>query len=165
MAKTLLIVRHAKSSWQDGSLRDYERPLLKSGIDRTRKVIRFLAEHMVQPDLIISSHAVRAFETARLLASGLGYPEREILVESNIYYYDADGLYNIALALPDAKQVVMMVGHNPAMTQFANMFLDTKLDYMPTTGVVSIDFDMETWDQLPQAARNLNFYIAPKAIT
>lgn len=164
MSKTLFLVRHAKSSWDNPLLRDYERPLLKSGIERTKRVIRFLTSTEYRPDLIIASHAVRALETARLLASGLDYPNHEILIEPNIYYKDVSGLYDIVLALPDSKDAVMLVGHNPTMTQFANMFMDEKIDYLPTTGVACIQFDADDWAGIPIAERKAIFFITPKIL-
>lgn len=164
MAKILLLVRHAKSSWNESGLSDHERPLLMSGKQRTALISKYLKEAGVKPDLIIASHAVRALETAKLIAEKLFYPNHKILIERNIYYYDADGLYELVLALPDNKSEVMMVGHNPAMTQFVNMFLDEKLDYLPTTGVVSVSFDVEEWSQIPFATRTLNFFVTPKML-
>lgn len=164
MSKTLILVRHAKSSWEDPAFRDHERPLLRTGVERTNRVARYLTDEGVSPDLIIASHAVRAYETAKILADKLGYPHHEIQIESNIYYHDAGGLMDLTLALPDAKHVVMLVGHNPAMTQYANMFLDEKLDYLPTTGVVSVSFDAGQWFQVPMAARQVNFYVTPKML-
>ncbi len=164
MSKTLILVRHAKSSWEVATLRDHERPLLPTGINRTNRVASYLMNEGVSPDLIISSHAVRAFETAKILADKLGYPHHEIQIESNIYYFDTEGLMDLTMALPDTKDVVFMVGHNPSMTQFANMFLEEKLDYLPTTGVVSVSFETEQWFQTPMAARRLNFYVSPKML-
>lgn len=164
MSKTLLLVRHAKSSWQEPGLSDDERPLLKSGIQRTKRVIKYLKEAGVKPDLVIASHAVRALETAKLLTEKLHYPSHKILIERNIYYHDAEGLYELVLALPDNKQEVMMVGHNPAMTQFVNMFLEEKLDYLPTTGIVSVSFDVEEWSQIPLATKTVNFFVTPKML-
>lgn len=164
MAKTLLLVRHGKSAWNKPGLSDHERPLLKVGIERTIRVARYLKEHAGCPDLIVSSHAVRAFETARLLAGELGYPGHEIQVESNLYFYGQDGLFDIATGLPDEKDAVMLVGHNPAMTQLANVFLTDKLDYLPTTGVVSIGFDAERWSEIPLASKTTNFLITPKML-
>ena len=164
MSKTLLMVRHAKSSWDNSELSDHERPLLKLGIKRTMLIIDYLSKSHVKPDLIVSSHAVRAFETARMIAKGLSYPRHEIQIERNIYFHDADGLYNLAMALPDDKNVVMLVGHNPAMTQLANMFLDEKLDYLPTTGVVSMGFDTDQWNQIALANKELHFCVFPKML-
>jgi phosphohistidine phosphatase len=164
MPKTLLLARHAKSSWDYAGLRDHERPLLQTGVERTKLVAEFLSKNTVKPDLIISSHAVRAFETALLLADGFHYPQHKIMIESNIYYQDADELYDLAMALPDDKYVVMLVGHNPSMTQFVNMFLSIKIDYLPTTGVVGIDFDTDHWSQIPMASKKLQFCVFPKML-
>jgi phosphohistidine phosphatase len=164
MSKNLLMIRHGKSSWDAPGLSDHERPLLKLGIERTKRMAHFLSEKRVVPDLIISSHAVRAFETAKLLAKELGYPKSEIQIERNIYYHDAEGLYSLVMALPDDKDVVMLVGHNPTMTQFANFFLEEKIDYMPTTGIVSVSFDTEHWNELPMSPGRVNFLAAPKML-
>ncbi len=164
MSKTLLMVRHAKSSWDAPGLSDHERPLLKIGIKRTKRMARFLSEKGVVPDLIISSHAVRAFETAKLLAKDLDYPKSEIQIERNIYYHDAEGLYSLAMALPDDKDVVMLVGHNPTMTQFANFFLENKIDYLPTTGIVSVSFDSEHWNEISMTHGYVNFLVTPKIL-
>ena len=164
MPKTLLLARHAKSSWDHAGQRDHERPLLQTGIERTKLVAEFLSRNAEKPDLIVSSHAVRAFETAVILAEVLGYPPHGILIESNIYYQDAEQLYDLAMSLPDDKDVVMLVGHNPAMTQFANMFLNEKLDYLPTTGIVGIGFDTDHWNQIPMVSTKLHFCIFPKML-
>ncbi len=68
------------------------------------------------------------------------------------------------MALPDEKNVVMLVGHNPAMTQLANVFLYDKIDYLPTTGVVSIGFNTNKWHQISLANRELQFYVFPKML-
>ena len=164
MAKKLLLVRHGKSSWKHPGLADHERPLLKTGIERTARVGKFLLDNGIKPGLIVSSHAVRAFETARILGGVLGYPAHDILIESNIYYYGSDGLFDLAMALPNDKEVAMLVGHNPAMTQLANMFLEQKLDYLPTTGVVCVSIGTDKWEELPMADRQVDFLITPKML-
>ena len=164
MAKTLLLVRHAKSAWPDDGLEDYKRPLLQTGIERTKLVAAFLQGRSIKPGLILASHAVRALETAKLLAGELDYPQHEIQIESNIYYQDADQLYNLILALPDSKDVVMLVGHNPAMTQLANEFLDEKIDYLPTTGAVSFTFAASSWSDIPMAPRQVDFCVFPRML-
>jgi phosphohistidine phosphatase len=73
-------------------------------------------------------------------------------------------LSDIAMALPDEKDVVMLVGHNPAMTQFANDFLEEKLDYLPTTGVVCVRIEAEKWEDLPMAASKVLFFVTPKML-
>ncbi len=162
--KTLLLVRHAKSSWKEPGLQDFERPLLEKGKSRTEKVAIYLRERKVFPDLIVSSHAVRAFETAKIFAEVLGYPHHEIQVDGQVYFSGATGLQQVAFGLPDGKNTVIMVGHNPAITQFANEFLENKIDYMPTSAVVSISFDTAEWKEIPLASKKINFVVYPKML-
>ena len=162
--KTLYIVRHAKSSWSFPELSDEERPLLEKGKKRTRKIINYLQEKDVSVDLIISSHAVRALETARIIAHGIGYPIDNIRISQQVYFAGADQLYDQFFDLNDSIQSLMIVGHNPAFTNFANHFLDKKIDWLPTSGVVSITFDTNIWVNLPLAKRAVNFIIYPKQL-
>lgn len=159
--KTLYLVRHAKSSQDDPGLQDHERPLLPKGIKKTEKIIEFLERRNFKPDIIVSSHAVRAHETAALIARGLGYPEEEIIIESNLYLNGADGIMKIAFSFPDEKDSAMLVGHNPCMTEFANYFLMSKIDSMPTSGVVSVSFKTDEWNRVPMAEKKVNFVVFP----
>jgi len=95
--KLLYFIRHAKSSWEDPELTDLERPLLKRGVDKTRQMIRYLNKHKVTADLILSSPAVRALETARLVAGGIGYPPDRIRIEKAIYYGPAESILDLGL--------------------------------------------------------------------
>lgn len=160
--KTLYIVRHAKSSWENPGLRDHERPLLQKGIRKTKKITDFLLKENVSADLIISSHAVRANETARLIAFALDYPIEEIQIEPGIYSASSESLYDLLFDLPEYCNSVMMVGHNPTFTSFANKFLDRPIDWIPTSGVVSISFNTDKWEEVALAGRETNFIAFPK---
>jgi phosphohistidine phosphatase len=162
--KTLYLVRHAKSSWKYPELLDDERPLLEKGKKRTKKVIDFLLKKNVRIDCIKSSHAVRALETARIIAHAIRFPPDDILVERQIYHASAEQLFDQFYDLSDAYQSLMMVGHNPAFTNFANFFLDKKIEWLPTSGIVSINFQTDSWDMLMSADRKTNFVIFPKMI-
>ena len=162
--KTLYLVRHAKSSWKYPELLDEERPLLEKGKKRTKKVIDFLLKKDVQLDYIKSSHAVRALETARIIAHALRYPLDEILVERQIYHASAEQLFDQFYDLSDTFQSLMMVGHNPAFTNFSNYFLEKKIEWLPTSGVVSISFNTDSWDMVMNVDRQTNFVIFPKLI-
>jgi phosphohistidine phosphatase len=164
--KTLYLVRHAKSSWEDLTIEDYERPLLSKGIQRAKKVAEHLREKGVKPDVIVSSHAVRAYETARIFARKLGFPEKEILIDANLYFSGAEAMENTLYGLDDKLKSVMLVGHNPDMTRFANVFLreGEKIDYLPTSGVVSVLFHTEKWQKLMLAKREIPFVIFPKTL-
>jgi phosphohistidine phosphatase len=163
--KTLYIVRHAKSSWKYPDLPDDERPLLEKGKKRTKKIIDFLLENKVKVDYIISSHAVRALETAKILAHALSYPEDDIKMDHEIYFADGDKLFNQFYDLPQRHDSIMIVGHNPALTNFANHFVNPPIDWLPTSGVVCVEFDTDRWEKIPVADRKTKFIVYPKMLT
>ncbi len=163
--KTIYIVRHAKSSWDFTELPDDQRPLLEVGKKRTRKVINALVEKKTPtPQIIISSHAVRAFETAKLFARALDYPPEQIQVSRQVYYGDAEQLFDQFYGIDDSISAVMLVGHNPTLTQFVNMFSGNPLDSLPTSGIVCISFQTDKWTEISFAAAKKNFTIFPKTI-
>lgn len=161
--KTIYIVRHAKSSWDINDSPDIQRPLLEKGKKRTKKVIDYLLQNNVQVDYIMSSHAVRALETAKILAHALKYVN-EIKVDSHLYYADGDSILNQFFDLPDRYQSIMIVGHNPALSDFVNKYLEDPIDHLPTSGIVSISFHTERWDKVPTAGYKVNFVLFPKEL-
>ena len=160
--KTLYIVRHAKSSWENPRLADHERPLLQKGIKRTLKIANHLKEKGICPDLMLSSHAVRAYDTARIIAGTVGYPEDAIMVSENLYHSSRDGILNEIYSLDDSIMSVMIFGHNPTFTSFANHFIDDKIDWLPTTGVVAVNFDTDQWNRISLARVSTDFVVYPK---
>lgn len=162
--KTIYIVRHAKSSWNQVDLPDEKRPLLEKGKKRTKKVIDYFQKHEIKVDYIISSHAARALETAKILAHGLKYPQDQIKIDSQIYFADGDGIFNQFYDLPDRFDSVMIIGHNPALTDFVNHFLKEPIENLPTSGVVCFSFETSQWDKIPLAKRKTNFMLFPKEI-
>jgi phosphohistidine phosphatase len=159
--KQLLIVRHAKSSWDNPGLEDYQRPLLERGKKKTRYILDYLLKQQIRPDLIISSHATRALDTAKIIAHALFIPEDKIIISKNLYHGDAESLFNHFYDMNDAVNSLMMVGHNPTLTYFSNYFLDKKIDNLPTSGVVCIEFKTDLWTQIQTAKRKTRFVISP----
>lgn len=141
---------------------DEKRPLLEKGKKRTKKVIDILYDKKVRVDFILSSHAVRALDTAKILAHALKYPVESIRVEPHLYLTDGDGIFNHFYDLPEKYSTVMIVGHNPALTDFVNNFLDPRIDNLPTSGIVSISFDTHDWALVPGAEFKVNFAVFPK---
>lgn len=162
--KTLYIVRHAKSSWEHLELPDEQRPLLEKGKKRTKKVIDFLLENNTTVDYIISSPALRAFETAKIIGKALKHEESEIHKDSLLYSADAERLHNIFFDLPTGVDSLMIFGHNPTLTNFANDFIIPKIDSLPTSGVVCIDFEVENWEDVSSFNSRLRFFISPKML-
>lgn len=162
--KTLYLVRHAKSSWDHPGLNDTERPLMQKGVERSQRVIAYLKERGLQPGLIISSPAVRALETARIFATGLGYPPQEIMIEQKIYdgYYDR--ILDVIYAVPNSVDSLMLFGHNPTITNLANLFMHPGIEDMPTSAVVSIGFDTDKWEEIPAVTSHQLFIVSPKIL-
>lgn len=160
--KTVYIVRHAKSSWEQPELKDELRPLLEKGKKRTKKVIDYFLANDIHVDYIISSHAVRALETARFFAHAIGNGGQNVKVEPNLYFASSQGIYDQFFDLPEKYESVMIVGHNPTLTDFVNRYLNPRTDNLPTSGVVSISFDTDRWEEVPVASFKVNFYIYPK---
>ncbi len=148
--KTLFLIRHAKSSWDDPSLDDIERPLNARGLRDAPEMGRRLAERQVKPDVLISSPAVRALSTARIIAQALNYNVDQIIVDKRLYEATPKRLLKVIREQGAAPRCVMIFGHNPELTEFAQNFVPT-LQHMPTCAVVQLDFDLESWADLGDA--------------
>jgi phosphohistidine phosphatase len=162
--KTLYLVRHAKATLENRTERDIDRQLLEKGLKRTRHIIDFLIQKNTNVDFIVSSPAVRAFETARVLAHALNFPLVNIKIERLLYEGDADKIGDLFYDLPKNKDSLMIVGHNPSITNFANMLLAEPIDYLPTSGIVCIQFDVNSWDEIWKAKIISNFVVTPRML-
>ncbi|MCF8332249.1 MAG: histidine phosphatase family protein [Bacteroidales bacterium] len=162
--KTLYFVRHAKSSWDNPELQDIERPLLEKGKKRTKKMIDYLMSKNVQIDLMISSHARRALDTAHILSHAFQYPEDKIKIYRMIYSGTEQQIANQLFDMPQDVNHLWIIGHNPTITNFANIFLKEKIDYLQTSGVVSISFPVDSWDKLSGSDHKVNFVMYPRKL-
>ncbi|WP_029048407.1 histidine phosphatase family protein [Cupriavidus sp. amp6] len=142
--KTLFLVRHAKSSRDDPSLPDRERPLDDLGQRDAPEMGKRLAERKVKPDLLVSSPAVRALATAHLIADELGYARKDIAIDDRLYASSADELLAVVRALDKKLGSVMLFGHNPEFTDFAQR-LSGEITDMPTCAVARFRFDTKAW--------------------
>lgn len=146
MKRTLLLVRHAKSSWDEVALPDRERPLSERGKRDAPLMGERLARDGVKPDLILSSPACRALSTARLIAAALDYLA-DILVDDRLYACDAKTLLGVIAELGDDLKRVMIVGHNPELTELAHRF-SREITRMPTCAVAQFTFDGMPWSAI-----------------
>ncbi|MCK9422616.1 MAG: histidine phosphatase family protein [Bacteroidales bacterium] len=162
--KTLYLVRHAKASWEEPGVSDSHRPLLPKGIKRTERVAEFLKERGITIDLMLSSPAVRAYETARIMAAGLDYPLKNIKIERKIYEGYHDRILDIIYGTPDRINSLMIFGHNPTISQVANLFIHPGIEIMPTSCVACISFHSDTWAEIPSAEALKEFVIYPKLL-
>lgn len=162
--KTLYIVRHAKSSWEDPGLSDHDRPLLPVGERKTKRIVKFLQQRDISPDLMLSSSAARAYETAKIIAEGIGYPSDKIVRSSGMYHASSDEIYSELFSLPDEVNSVMVFGHNPTLTYFSNYFVSPTIENLPTSGIVSISFDCNSWEEISNSSFHVNFVVTPKML-
>ena len=162
--KVLIIVRHAKSSWEDPRARDHDRKLLATGVRKTKRMAQYLRQKGIMPGLMLSSTAVRALETARIIAGDIGYPENEIRTESNLYHGSTSSILQELYGISDSIDSVMVFGHNPALTYFVNQFLDPAIENLPTSGMVSISFDTDRWTEISGAGCKVDFLVTPKSL-
>ena len=162
--KTLYIVRHAKSSWDDPTLSDHDRPLMQKGRKRTLKIAAYLKNLKIKPDLMVSSSAKRAYHTANIIAEVLNYPLSDIIREKAFYHSDREKLTDYLFGLDNNINSIMVFGHNPTFTSFANQFIDSQIDWLPTTGTVSISFNTNKWENIMLAERKTNFVVYPNML-
>jgi phosphohistidine phosphatase len=160
--KTLLLMRHAKSSWDDPTLADFDRPLNPRGLRAAPAMGAFMRRGEILPERIFSSPAVRARETTRLVSEG-GAFEAEIKLEDRIYEASANGLRQIAAEVDDACSCVMLVGHNPGMEHFVR-HLTGEVVSMRTTALAVVDLDITKWAELDDGCGTLRALHDPKNI-
>jgi phosphohistidine phosphatase len=142
--KTLILVRHAKSSWDDPSRDDRERPLNGRGKKDAPAMGERLAKLGIEPDLILSSPAVRALTTAEIFAKALDYKRKKIVEDERIYASSPAILLNIIHALDNDAKCAMLFGHNPEFSDLAHGF-SAQIDDLPTCAVVEMHFDVKAW--------------------
>jgi len=163
-SKTLFIVRHAKSSWDDAGLDDRQRPLNRRGKEEAPKMGKHLADYKLRPELVTSSPAVRALKTAEKIAKELGFQKSDVLVDEGLYTFEGGGLIDAIKGLDDKYGTVMIVGHNPAVTAAVNALSDAGIDNVPTCGVVLLEFRAEKWKDVGKGKGKLLDFQYPKKL-
>ena len=144
--KTLMLMRHAKSSWDNSLLSDYERPLNGRGRGDAPRMGRLLYNEDWLPDLIIASSARRAADTADLVALSAGY-EGEIVYTDNLYHGDPEDYIAAAKAADDSVDSILMVGHNPGIEELV-VDLSGHAERMPTAALAVFEVDIPSWQAL-----------------
>lgn len=148
--KSLLILRHAKSSWGDPEMEDHQRPLNKRGLKAAPKMGLLLRNKELLPDLILSSSAVRARTTAEIVAIASGYQGKIELMPA-LYAAPAQVFIEALAALPDVVQRVMVVGHNPGLEELVQE-LTGKYEPLPTAALVCVHLPIQSWTELADDA-------------
>ena len=149
--KELLLVRHAKSSWDDPSLDDHDRPLNARGLRNAPEMGKRLQGWGIRPDTWISSTALRAITTAKIIAEQIGFPPDQIQRTKGLYHAGATELQEFIAGLDDQLGSVVLFGHNPGMTSLVANLYGLPIDNLPTCGVVHLQFTEANWEAASSA--------------
>jgi len=160
--KTLTLLRHAKSSWSEPGLADHERPLNRRGERDAPKIGRRLCVARIRPSLIISSTATRAWTTAKIVAHEMSYPTEFLQREAELYLAGLNSLIDVVGDQDIGFNSLLIVAHNPGLTELANYLVPGLTNNLPTCGVLSVSFDSEIWDLRGMTEFEMQYFDYPK---
>jgi phosphohistidine phosphatase len=160
--KILYIVRHAKSSWDDSVNADFERPLNQRGFQDAALISQLLREKTKTPDLIISSPAKRAVTTANIFADKFQYTYEKIITDERIYEAGIKELISVTERLDNHFENVMMFGHNPGLTNFANFLSSKPIPHLPTCAIAGLKLNIDSWNKLDRFCGDVFLFEFPK---
>ena len=160
--KSLLLVRHAKSSWNFG-VEDFDRPLNERGERDAPAMAKRLLKKDIEIDTFISSPAKRAITTATFFAGIYNKPAKSIVVVPSLYEPEQDAFFSSIESLDDSAKTVALFSHNPGITEFANKLTATKIDDMPTCAIFALKADIKKWSEFLTANKKFWFFDYPKS--
>ncbi|MCA6439986.1 MAG: SixA phosphatase family protein [Sediminibacterium sp.] len=160
--KQLIIVRHAKSSWANLGMSDFERPLNERGSRDAPEMANRLINRNVVVDAFVSSTANRALTTATYFAKTFGKKQTDIITVPELYHASATTFYQVVKKLNNAFQTVALFSHNPGITDFVNELTETNIDNMPTCGIFAVKIDTNNWMEFTHATKTFWFVDYPK---
>ncbi len=162
--KRLVLIRHGKSSWDHPDLLDHQRPLKKRGVKNAFTVAEHLWKNEVKPDLVLTSPAVRALDTAVIVATRMAYPLEGIRTNPAIYEASSSSLLDIIRNVEDQVQTLFFFGHNPGFTDLVNTLQDEVILNLPTCGTMVIDLPVDTWSQITNVVGHQRLKLIPREL-
>jgi phosphohistidine phosphatase len=160
--KILYLVRHAKSSWDDPQLIDFERPLNPRGEQDAPEMGHRLATANARPDMLVASPAKRAWSTAKIIGQSLGFAKEDIVKETNLYLASVTDIIRIVQSTPPHVHKLMLFGHNPGLTEAVNTLCSTRIENVPTSGIAGMAFPANDWSGVVRGKGELLFFDYPK---
>lgn len=161
--KTVLLIRHAKSSWGDLSLPDFERPLNDRGKVDAPKMAKRIYNKGISIDIFISSPAKRAKKTAEIFAERYGTKKADIILVPELYHAGDAAFFGTISKAPRKSDSIAIFSHNPGITEFANRLTETRIDNMPTCSIFAVKADIKDWNDFEKAEKQLYFFDFPKS--
>lgn len=160
--KTLLLLRHAKSSRKDNGVRDFDRPLNQRGLKAAPSIGRSIRKRKLQPDLVLSSPAERARQTTQLVFEAAGL-KTEVRFDERIYEATGARLFEIVGQIEEDANVAMLVGHNPGLEELLEA-LTGKAHNLPTAALACIELNIEKWNKVRAGGGQLEWLVKPKEL-
>ena len=160
--KTLYLLRHAKSSRDDQEFKDFERPLADRGMRDVPKMASRFLQRGDTVDFIITSPAMRAKTTAKMMADQIGFPADEVASNSKLYFSGAGSLFKVVRLIEEHRKSAMLVGHNPAITEFAHGMCAGRIEHIPTCGLLHLQFPVQRWEDIQENSGKLVYFDFPK---
>ena len=160
--KTLILVRHAKSSWSNLNMSDFDRPLNERGKTDAPEMASRIKNRGIKIDLFVSSPAKRAKKTAIFFLDAYDVSKKHLVLLPSLYEAGVDNFYNAILSIDEKYNSVAVFSHNPGITDFANQLTNYQIDNMPTCGIFAISFDTKKWSDFQNAKKEFLFFDFPK---
>lgn len=164
-SRRLVLVRHAKSSWDIGHLNDFDRPLNERGKKDAPEMARRLVNKKIKIDAFVSSTAARAQKTAGFFSSAYGKKDSDIILMQELYHAPAELISQIVKGFKNEYQTVAVFSHNPGITDFVNQLVkNIRLDNLPTCGIFAVTAATDNWSDFEKAEKKLWFFDYPKSL-
>jgi len=160
--KKLYLIRHAKSSWSEEGMSDFERPLNKRGKKDLPFMANRLKEFCIKPDLILSSPAKRAQKSAKIIAETINYSVDNITYDESLYDSSYTTYRYLLDSLDDKLNTVFIVAHNPTLTEVGERLSGAILTNIPTCSIVCIEFDVKSFKDIEEDSGKIIFFDYPK---
>lgn len=160
--KTIYLIRHAKSSWNEIGMSDFDRPLNKRGKKDLPYMANRLQEFGIKPDLILSSPAKRAVKTTKEIAQTVGYNEENIVYEESLYDSNYTNYRYLLDSLDDKIDSIFIIAHNPTLTDVGEKLSGAILTNIPTCSIVAIEFDVTSFKDIEEESGKILFFDYPK---
>jgi phosphohistidine phosphatase len=164
LLKTIILVRHAKSSWDDFSLKDEDRPLTDRGKKNAPDMAKRLLKKKIPIDAILSSPAKRAKSTAEYFAKEYDIPKKKIILIPELYMASSDAFVKTIRNAPEKADSIALFSHNEGITQFANSLSEARVDHMPTCSVFAVKVDIASWSEFEPGKTEFYFFDYPKSL-
>jgi phosphohistidine phosphatase len=162
MSKTIFLIRHAKSSWDDPSLQDFDRPLNERGKKDAPAMAKKLKDKKIKIDAFVSSPAKRARQTCKYFANEFDFKKKEIILEPELYEAGQENFLKVIESLKNKWDHVAIVSHNPGITSLANSLTETRIDDMPTAAVFALNINADKWKDFRTARKEFLFLEHPQ---